>query len=257
MQNCDIASDLLPLRPSEAGRRALRIWLPIAIAAIGFAALPLDLPIARWIEAGGVSRETGRLLNLAEIYAYGFGVGAILLTALVLDWRRRALFPRAVTTVVAAGFFADLLKMSISRSRPHAFSLAGNVWSTFGHWLPVNHVASDFKSFPSGHMAEAAALTAVLIWLYPRGRWLFITFALLAGAQRIYATAHFLSDVTWGAAVGAFSASLFLPGGWRAATFDRIENFLNRRWNEERGAGAAITPHGSPSAEHALRQRAA
>lgn len=225
------AAFVLPFKPLEQRQRsALRVWLPLLFVGLGFAALPFDLPIARWIEAGHLPADLGRLLHLAEAYAHGFGVGAILLTALVLDWRRRSLFPRAFTTVVCSGLLADMLKMSLSRARPHAFALSGGVWSTFGGWLPMNHVPSDLQSFPSGHMAAAAALTAVLIWLYPRGRWLFIGFAILAGGQRIYSTAHFLSDVTWGAAVGTFAASMFLPGGWLTARFDRLEAFLEFRW---------------------------
>lgn len=207
----------------------MRVWLPAALALLGFAALPLDLPLARWIHAGRCPADLGRLLHLSEVYAHGFGVTAILLTALVLDWRRRALFPRAIATVASAGLIANLLKMSLARARPHAFSLTGGVWATFGRWLQLNHAASDFESFPSGHMAAAVALSAVLIWLYPRGRWLFVVFALLAGGQRLYSMAHFLSDVAWGAAVGSFAASLFLPGGWIAGKFDRLESGLSRR----------------------------
>lgn len=208
----------------------MRIWLPAVLALLGFAALPLDLPLARWFQADECPRELGRLFHLAETYAHGFGVAAILLTALVLDWRRRALFPRVVATVASAGLLANLLKMSLPRARPHAFSLAGSVWQTFGKPAAGQH-ASNFESFPSGHMAAAVALTAVLIWLYPRGRWLFIGFALLAGAQRMYSAAHFLSDVAWGAAVGSFAASLFMPGGWSMA-FGRLEAYLTRRQRE-------------------------
>ena len=192
------AALVLPFKPLESQRRSpVRVWLPLMFAALGFLAVPFDLPIARWIDAGHCPADFGRLLHLAEAYAHGFGVFTILLTALVLDWPRRALFPRAFATVACAGLMADLLKMSLARTRPHAFSLSGNVIATFGHWLPMNRVPSDLQSFPSGHMAAAGALTAVLIWLYPRGRWLFICFAILAGGQRINSSAHFLSDVAW------------------------------------------------------------
>jgi len=241
---------LMPARPLEIRQRSrLRLWLPAALGLLGFAALPLDLPLARWFAAGHCPRELGRLLGLAEVYAHGYGVAAILLTVLVLDWRRRALFPRALATVAAAGLVADLLKMCVVRIRPRAFSLAGNVWETFGHWLPLNHVASDFESFPSGHTAAAVGLSAALIWLYPRGRWLFIGFALLAGGQRLSSTSHFLSDVTWGAAVGTFAASLFLPGGWLAAKFDRLEACLMARGHGEPVATDRAAPRPLAPAE--------
>ena len=55
--------------------------------------------------------------------------------------------------------------------------------------------------FPSAHAATAVGLAIALGVLYPRGRWLFIAFAFLAGLQRIEAQAHFASDVLAGAAV--------------------------------------------------------
>ncbi len=224
----------VPLPPLENRHWSpLRLWLPAVLGLLGFAALPIDLPLARWFHDGHCPAELGRLLHLSEAYAHGFGVAAILLTVAVLDWRRRALFPRVLATVVGAGLIANLLKMCVTRTRPHAFSLSGTVWQTFGQWLPLNHAHSDFESFPSGHMAAAVALSATLIWLYPRGRWLFVGFALLAGGQRLYSTAHFLSDVVWGAATGSFSASLFLPGGWFAPAFDRVEAFLAFRWKAD------------------------
>ena len=77
--------------------------------------------------------------------------------------------------------------------------------------------------FPSGHAATAAALAVALTALYPRGRWLFAGFAVLAAAQRIDVTAHYPSDVLAGAAVAcAVGGTIFdsrLTGRW----FDRME----------------------------------
>jgi membrane-associated phospholipid phosphatase len=228
----------VPYPPLNVRRRsALRLGLPLVLALLGFAALPLDLPLARWFDADRCPHELGRLLHLAEAYAHGFGVAAILITVVVLDWRRRALFPRALATVLGAGLTANLLKMCLSRARPHAFVLSGKVWETFGQSFPLNRAISNFESFPSAHMAAAVGLSAALIWLYPRGRWLFVVFALLAGGQRLYSMAHFLSDVVWGAAAGSFSASLFLPGGWLAAKFDSLEAYLAIVSRDRTGAG--------------------
>ena len=54
----------------------------------------------------------------------------------------------------------------------------------------------------------AAGLAAALGVLYPRGRWLFACFALLAMLQRIDAQAHFCSDVLAGAAIGCCVAAI-------------------------------------------------
>jgi membrane-associated phospholipid phosphatase len=142
---------------------------------------------------------------------------------LVLD-RRRHLFPRALAITLAAGLTADLGKMLLARTRPNSFAFDGPVWQTFGQWLPLTHAGAAHQSFPSGHMAAAFGLTAALIWLYPRGCWLFVAFAVLAGCQRMARGMHFLSDVCWGAMAGSLPALLLLPGGWLASLFERLEN---------------------------------
>jgi membrane-associated phospholipid phosphatase len=208
---------------SEADRRWRRLLWPAAIALLGIAALPLDLPIARWFHDGHCPSEILRWLGLSEVYAYGFGVACILLTVVILDFRRRELFPRVLAIVIGGGLTADLLKLLLARTRPRSFDLSGTIGETFGQWLPLGNLDKDHLGFPSGHMAAAIGLTAALIWLYPRGRWLFPFFAVLAGCQRLSSGAHFLSDVIWGAAAGSIPAVLFLPGGVLASWFDRLE----------------------------------
>ena len=64
MRDHDPTILLPPVRPLEIGRRSrLRLWLPAALGLLGFAALPLDLPLARWFAAGHCPRELGRLLG--------------------------------------------------------------------------------------------------------------------------------------------------------------------------------------------------
>ena len=149
--------------------------------------------------------------------------------------------------------------MSLARTRPHdffprrteellaagsqvAYDVTRTVGDTFGQWLPLGKVASAQQSFPSGHMATAFGLTAALCWLYPRGRWVFVLFAILAGCQRMSSWSHFLSDVIWGASIGCLSMLLYLPGGLLAHWFDRLEGFLaglrGRHYRATTGANA-------------------
>ncbi len=200
----------------------LRLLWPLVLALAGGLALAVDLPVAEWW-LHKCPDGLKRFLGTFETYAYGAGVGAILLTVLVLD-RRRNLFPRALAITLAAGLTADLGKMLLARTRPNSFAFDGPIWQTFGQWLPLAHAGAAHQSFPSGHMAAAFGLTAALIWLYPRGRWLFAAFAVLAGCQRMSSGMHFLSDVCWGAMAGSLPALLLLPGGWLAAPFERWEN---------------------------------
>ncbi len=148
-----------------------------------------------------------------------------------MRWTRRGriLLPRVAALAFGGGLLADMLKMLVARTRPRDFDLAGSIVDTFGPLFPLGKLASGEQGFPSAHMATAFGLTAGLIWLYPRGRWLFPLFAILAGLQRLSSEAHFLSDVVWGAAAGCISAGLFLPGGLLASWFDRLEAWLGSR----------------------------
>src|SRR5436309_3238272 len=225
--------------PAGGSRTYLRLLAPIAIAVLGFAALPLDLPIAWWFRDRRCPAEINRWLQFSEVYAHGFGVVCILLTIVALDAGRRHLLPRVAAIAFGGGLLANLLKLSLARTRPHDFlpaadellwaaaatnhNVVSSIGDSFGRWLPLGRVLSSFQSFPSGHMATAFGLTAVLIWLYPRGRWVFVFFALMAGCQRMSSLSHFLSDVVWGAAAGCTVTLLFLPGGLLAFQFDRLE----------------------------------
>jgi membrane-associated phospholipid phosphatase len=215
------------ISPPAATYPRLRWLAPPALALLGLAALPLDLPIARWFHDGHCPGELLRWLGFCETYAYGFGVACILITVAVLNVRARPYLPRAVALTIAGGVLANGVKMLVARTRPREFDFTQatqTVWDTFGAWLPGGSVNSGHQSFPSAHMATAVGLTAALVWLYPRGRWLFPLFAILAGLQRLSSWSHFSSDVVWGAAAGSIGAVLLLPGGLLSKAFDCWES---------------------------------
>jgi membrane-associated phospholipid phosphatase len=55
---------------------------------------------------------------------------------------------------------------------------------------------------------RAAGFATMLAWRYPHGTGVFATFAAPAGAQRVFASAHYPSDVCFGAALGLAGAAL-------------------------------------------------
>ena len=171
----------------------------------GIAALAVDLPVSwnclaelRGDEAAvRLPGDLRKGIAICEAFGHGVGVGLILLTVYVVDQRRRHRMPRMIACVLGAGIAANVAKMLVARRRPHAFLQPEidlsqiTVWDTFERLLPFGAGGSASQSFPSAHAAVAAALAVALIWQYPRGRWLFAAFAVLAGCQRIaFGCAH-------------------------------------------------------------------
>jgi len=210
-----------------------RFLLPALLVLAAAAALAVDLPIARkfkqWndpVTSPTIHAYLG-YFDMFEPFGHGLlGASLVLLVLHQLDPSRRWAIPRLLACTLTAGGAADLLKMLLARIRPNDFTFDGTVWTTFGQWLPLLSVGSQWQSFPSGHTATAAGLAAALVWLYPNGRLLFPLLAVLVGCQRIISCAHYPSDVLMGAATGSLVALLFLKIGWLPIWFARWEE----RW---------------------------
>lgn len=168
-------------------------------AAVGFALLTavamawLDEPVARLGESAWPG-DVRRLVGWSEAYAHGLGIVLIALAIGWLDRQRRPFVPRLLLVVWAVGLAANVLKLLVARHRPYACLNGGLPLAASFVGFPGDPGDATQQSFPSGHTASAVALAIVLCRLYPRGKLLFIALALLAGAQRIVAQAHFLSD---------------------------------------------------------------
>ncbi len=122
-----------------------------------------------------------------------------------------------LTSAVAAGL-VQLLKSLYGRARP-----------------PDVLVTVDFGSFPSGHVANAAAIT-VALWFLLGHRWAWwvvgAAYVLAMALSRTYAGAHWLSDTAGGALVGAAVAILmWVP----------LAGILQKEWS-------GLRPHGSVGA---------
>jgi membrane-associated phospholipid phosphatase len=167
-------------------------------------------------------------LEIIETFGNGIGVAVILVTVFVLDPSRRVYLLRVIECAYGAGLAANGLKLLIARTRPNGFNYLGDVWTTFGAWFPGSSAGSVGQSFPSAHTATAFGLAAGLAWLYPRGRWLFFTFAVLVGCQRIQSGMHYLSDVLAGAALGSLIALAFYKCGLLPGWMDRLEDYLRK-----------------------------
>ena len=202
-------------------------WLAAAFALSTCAALLVDVPLSRYAATHSLVGDLRKVLEVSEVFAHGLGVLLILITAAVLDPVRRPRLPRVAACAYGAGLAANILKHFIPRVRPHAFDATADVWTTFLSWRVPDVGSIDvlgrsaIQSFPSGHTATAVGLAFGLTWLYPRGRWLFASFAVLAALQRIQSSAHFLSDTLAAAAIGCVVSGWILRDGsvgrWFAA----------------------------------------
>ena len=209
-------------------------WLAAVFFVAMTVAFAVDVPAATFCKQGGVPGFFRKLLSLAEVFAHGLGAAGILLTAFVIDIGQRRRMPRIVISVVGAGLLADLLKLVVGRMRPRV-QIVDQVWNSFTGWFPIfmpgarqQGSSSDFQSFPSGHAMVATALAIGLSTLYPRGRWLFACFAVLAALQRVESLAHYLSDALAGAAIACLFCGIFFDDRLLGRWFARRETISAR-----------------------------
>jgi membrane-associated phospholipid phosphatase len=208
------------LRTEPRSWTATQLWTAaVVLFVLAVASSWVDLPLASYIHDHGLPESLRRPVRLAETFGWGGTVCLIILTAVVLDRPGWKIAWRLALGSLGAGLVADGVKFLIARLRPAAADLSGNVQETFVGWLPLvsgrlgRPYGHALQSFPSAHAATAAGLAIGLAALYPRGRWLFVLFAVLACLQRIEAQAHFASDVLAGAALGCIAGAILASLG--------------------------------------------
>lgn len=207
----------LPRPTRRTAPRMSALWIGGGLFFVAAAiVMPWDVAIAGWVSELSIGGDLRRLIHLSETFAYGLTVILLLLAIHAADPAARRALPRVVAVVFGAGLAANLVKCSLARFRPMAMPPDIDSWQTFVGWLPAvraggwdmkwNH---DLQSFPSSHTAVAVGLAIALGQLYPRGRTWFAIFAGMAAFQRLYAGAHFLSDVLLAAGLSCLLAWAF------------------------------------------------
>ena len=199
------------------------VLIPALLLLGAVAVLPLDYAVAHWAVTDGCPGFFRELLEAAEPFGNGNGILYIVLAVLALDWVNRRTTLRILATAFGAGLAADIIKMTIERTRPCAFAFEGSIADSFVRVFPLTGAGSGGQSFPSAHTATAVGLAIALAWRYPRARTFFFVMAALVAAQRATGGAHYLSDTFAGAALAFVVATFTIHHGRLAVWFDRYE----------------------------------
>jgi membrane-associated phospholipid phosphatase len=185
----------------------------ILLVIAGVLCIPFDLTLVKLADGTALRGDARRVLDLAEAFAFGPSAIVVALGVVLADGRPKRFMARLFAYPILTGLLANLAKLAIPRLRPRGLpSLFSQLsepptgWDTFLFLCPAPSIAklgdgssSIWQSFPSAHAVTAVGLAIGLARLYPKARWYFATLAIFAGMQRVFANAHYPSDVLVGA----------------------------------------------------------
>ena len=227
---------------AQTARRLLLAGLILLIGTpICFA---VDLTIARNVNYNVLPGDLRTILACAEAFSHLYGVTMVLLAIWVSAPHLREKLKAIAMMLVATSIVVTITKTTVLRIRPRQNIALGleSIWDSF---VGINPAITQFdfskfgesalQSYPSGHTAMAFVLAIGLTLTLPKSRGFFFLFAVLASAQRIGFSAHFLSDVVAGAAFALISSAIFVSTSYarrvfftEPQTFQVVESEQNR-----------------------------
>jgi len=171
----------------------------IALPIILICYLFIDIPMAIFFkEAHGSDMEIFQFLTQLGDSKYSLIISIVLFFYFRLKQQSlhasRAIF--VWFSIAFSGILADILKFIFGRARPSLF------FEQHIYGFEFFKTAHAWTSFPSGHSATAFSLGVSLAILFPKYKIPFLIIALLIASSRIIITAHFVSDVVAGSAIG-------------------------------------------------------
>lgn len=111
-------------------------------------------------------------------------------------------FPASVfilSSVIASGIVAQILKCIIGRARPVLFEQVGAHY--FHHFNFFKYI---YSSMPSGHSTTIGSLFACLLIMFPKYRYVWIPLAIFTAMTRVIVIKHYPSDVIFGLSLGMY-----------------------------------------------------
>lgn len=158
---------------------------------------------ANWADLVGDAQNFLIPAAFVSAVALWLGWGAFPGLSLTVQQKAKSLAFKALyvlSSLLATGFVVNVLKVLIGRHRPEHYLKEG----LYG-FSPIStqHI---LNSFPSGHSQAVFTAMLCLSLLYPKGRALFLTVAVLLASSRLVCLAHYPSDVLMGSFLGAAGA---------------------------------------------------
>jgi membrane-associated phospholipid phosphatase len=211
------------------------IAIGVGLLALGLLLSYFDVKIVAASDLKEWPGDLRRIFKLSEIFAHGFGVTIITFAIWNLSPEKRRHIPRLISCAAFPPITAHLIKLVVARKRPTSFlshdliptwpETSSETWIGWGHDVAWN-TEYITQSFPSAHAALVCGLAIGLSFLFPKGRPLFVTLAIVASIQRILFLAHWPSDVAIGTALGFLIAGGLVQNwgiGWLCGKLEKHE----------------------------------
>jgi len=167
-----------------------------------------DKSIDLWVNAhwsGTWIQHWGNLISLlADGSFIRLGIALCLILIIIYDSGIKRRWVRLLLYICITGAIAivigDGLKYLLARYRP-IMLFEQNLYGL--HFFSAEWA---MNSTPSGHSIRAFSILIAISMLYRRFAAVFIAIAILIGISRVVVTAHYPSDVIFGAFIGIFTA---------------------------------------------------
>lgn len=237
---------VLPLpREMPPWRWAVRVAWWVVVAAAFVVLLRYDMGLMRWRyevlgEPKGLFKE---LVVTLRFFGQPVAIVIMMIAVAMTDRRRWFVIGCVILAQLLAAGVYNAGKLTVVRYRPMAATeeiapveqlTQEQVWR--GLRLPNRE--HKRQSFPSGHSASAFLVAGVMVWFYPRLRWLFWALAAGCAASRYVDAVHWPSDCLAGAAIGYCAAWMALrPYAW-VLPIIWYRRRVKRRQAQKRRAGA-------------------